>query len=72
MEPIVIVTAVPLIYGGYIAMLDEIKAWQRFRAVRTKRAARSSRSRRNKVKSSASCPEDVVSANPDHLYFMCK
>ncbi|MDD2580933.1 MAG: hypothetical protein PHR66_02955 [Desulfuromonadaceae bacterium] len=67
MEPIVIVAAVLLIYGGYIAMLDEIKAWQRSRGVRTRRAARSSLSSRNKAKASTSCPEDGVAAHPDRF-----
>ena len=64
MELIVIVAAGLVIYCGYLAMLDERKAWQRSRAVRTRRAARSSRSSRNKVKASISCPEDGVVAHP--------
>jgi hypothetical protein len=64
MELIVIVAAGMVIYCGYLAMLDERKAWQRSRAVRTRRAARSSRSSRNKVKASISCPEDGVAAHP--------
>jgi hypothetical protein len=63
MEPIVIVAAGLVIYCGYLAMLDEMKAWQRSRAVRTRRAARSSRSSRNEVKASISCQEDGVAAH---------